>query len=104
MSVRTTEPQDEPFAGRTIMYRTGKGEEEWRPAVVVSVREDRSTVALIVHGETDTRELVPHADVGIGIGDPPVSTWLTLDEYEGWQIWRAEREAKLELEGRDDDA
>jgi hypothetical protein len=81
---RSTMPVDEPFLGRTIAYRTGDGEDDWTSAVVTGVRSS-STCSLFVFQDQSTHDFVVH-------GNEP-GMWLTLDEYEGWKIWRPEREA-----------
>lgn len=84
-------PGDTPFLGKTVIFRNIS---TYLPAIVTAVREDGWTVSLQVFGENEqfSKSFVPHNDGDFGeITD---QSWVTLDEYEGWKIYAAERAAK----------
>lgn len=79
---------DAPSIGRTIAYQPSDG--EFTPAMVLDIREDGWTISLRRFDTNDREDFVPYGG-GRELGRIPVNTWVTLDEFEGWKIYAAER-------------
>lgn len=82
---------DAPFVGRTVAFQGSA--DEFTPAMVLDIREDGWTVSLRRFDTNDREDFVPYGG-GRELGRIPVGTWVTLDEFEGWKIYAAERAAQ----------
>ncbi len=87
---------DAPYMGRIVAWQEAEG--VFWPGMVLAVREDGWTVSLRVAGET--HEFVPYGG-NDEFGTIPVGSWVTLDAYEGWKIYAAERAAQRQSDPED---